>query len=54
MKNPISWHYANGLFWIRFWGKGFHAKDIKRHPKLFSERMGKGFTIGGIHFKLLK
>lgn len=46
-----------GLFWFRFKhnNKGFHIKNTKNHPLLFSERINKtGFSIGNWHFKWLK
>jgi len=33
--------WSTGLFWIRVFGYGFHAKDLTRNRLLFSERIGK-------------
>jgi hypothetical protein len=37
---PLSCHRAAGLWWFRVFGYGLHAKDVRRHPLLFSERRG--------------
>lgn len=50
-------YVTDGLFWVRFFGgNGFHGKNIKKHPLLFSERMGyrKYIKIGNWSFRFLK
>lgn len=33
-------HRYEGGWWFRIFGIGLYAKDIRRHPLLFSERNG--------------
>lgn len=46
---------TKGLFWFRFFrGYGFHGKDIRLHPPLFSDRYRRRLRIGNWIFKILK
>jgi len=52
----ISTYFDDGQWWIRIFGLGIVAKNIRKHPLLFSERNGmiKRLQIGRWSFRLLK
>jgi hypothetical protein len=52
----IEGRRVSGLFWIRVFGRGFHVKDVRRHPLLFSERNGycRRVQVGNWSIKALK
>lgn len=38
LNGMLSWHYGNGFFWFRIFGRGLVATDRTKHRELFSVR----------------
>ena len=55
MSKILQIYKEQGLWWIRVFGFGLHAKNILVHDLLFSERSGysKSIIIGKWIIKLL-
>jgi hypothetical protein len=51
----FSFGIGDGYGWFRIFGVGLHVADRRRHPPLFSERMGytKHAAIFGYSIKVL-
>jgi hypothetical protein len=51
----IEFYIGTGLWWVRVFGYGVHAKDILRNRLLFSEREGlvHRLQIGNWSFRFL-
>ena len=45
-----------GILWVRVFGRGFHIRDVRRHPPMFSERMGchRWLTLGTYRLRILR
>ncbi len=51
----FSYYKMDGLFWFRWFGYGLLIKNIKKHPLIFSQRIGKkGKVIKNIYLEILK
>jgi hypothetical protein len=47
-------HVGDGVTWFRIYGYGLSFKNLKKRELIFSERNGRGKTIGHYHIKFLK
>jgi hypothetical protein len=47
--------FGEGYFWFRIFGVGLHVANRRKHPPLFSERMGytKSLKVFGHSIKVL-
>ena len=48
-------HRSKGMWWFRLFGYGIHAKDLRTHDLMFSERNGyrKRLTLGNWSLRFL-
>lgn len=56
LNNKTFICFTNGMVYFRIKGLGLMIKDLKQHPKIFSERYNlcKGFGIMRLYIRLLR